>query len=273
MNTLGKILVMLVFVMSIFFMAFSFMVFMTQTNWKNKAAEAAADLSDARSNNARLQTEITQLQTQRKAENAARTSAIALLEANLADSETQIESMRQQLTELRAKEQQQGAQVTGSLATLQAERQKVESLREIVKAAQADRDEMFADVVDLKNQVLELEATRQRLAASEAALLDQVSRQQAVLRAFDLDENQDIAGVPPKRDGKVREVDPRSKYVVVTLGSDDGMQKGHQLDVNRGEKYLGRLELIKTEKDRSIGVILDDYRKGAIRSGDDVRTK
>ena len=273
MNMLGKILVVAIFIMSVFFLAFSFMVFSTQTSWEQKATEAKTERDRARTENNQLQTQIADIKKQRAAANAARTSAIALLEANLSQSEQQLNAMRQELQALRTQQSQQGAQVTGSLATLQAERQKVDSLREAVKAAQRERDNMFAEVVDLKNQVLELEATRKRLSASETALLSQVGRQAAVLRANDLSENDDISGLPPRRDGRVRQVDTTNKYVVLSLGSDDGMRRGHKLDVHRGEKYLGKVQLTKTHPDRSIGVILDDYRKGAIRSGDSVRTK
>lgn len=273
MNMLGKILVVLIFVMSIFFMSFSFMVFMTQTNWKDKASQADSQLRESQAAVAKRQAEIAALKTQRAAENAARTSAIALLEANLAASDQQLNEMQQQLVALRSQQQQQGAQVTGSLATLTAEREKVDSLRETVKAAQAERDQMFSEVVNLKNKVLELESIRQRLSASETALLDQVSRQAAVLRANDLNENENISGVPPKRDGKVREVDAQNKYVVLSLGADDGLDKGDKLDVHRGAKYLARLELTKIYPDRSVGMVLDDYRKGAIMRGDSVRTR
>lgn len=273
MNMLGKILVVLIFIMSIFFMAFSFMVFSTQTSWKDKATQAKSERDNATTANNQLQAEVTRIKTERAAANAARTRAIALLEANLSQSGQQINVMQQELEVLRSKQAQQGAQVTGSLATLQAERQKVDSLREAVKMAQGERDKMFADVVNLKNSVLQLEAIRQRLSASETALLDQVGRQASVLRANDLNANDDISGVPPKRDGKVRQVDTTNKYVVLSLGSDDGMRKGHKLDVHRGQKYLGKVQLTKTHPDRSIAVVLDDYRKGAIRSGDSVRTK
>lgn len=273
MNMLGKILVVLIFIMSVFFMAFSFMVFMTQTNWKENTATEKKKLDSATSANRTLQQEIATLKTGRASENAARTNAIALLEASLASSEQQKNDMQQELTALRAQQQQQGAQVTGSLATLQAEREKVDALRETVKAAQAERDKMFAEVVDLKNEVLELESVRQRLSSSETALLDQVSRQAAILRANDIGENEDISGVPPKRDGKVKEVDALNKYVALSLGSDDGLRVGHKLDVHRGPKYLSKVAVIKIYPDRAVAKVLDGYRKGAIRSGDSVRTK
>lgn len=273
MNFLGKILVVLIFIMSIFFMSFSFMVFMTQTSWKEKADAAQTQLRDARNAASQQEAKIKSLQTLRASENAARTNAIALLEARLASSNQQMQDMNRQLVSLRDQQAAQGAQVTGSLETLNTEREKVEALRLAMKKSQSERDQMFNEVVDLKSQVLELEAVRQRLAAREGNLLNQVSRQAAVLRANDLNENDDISNVAPPRDGQIRQVDAKNKYVVISLGSDDGMRRGHMVNVHRSEKFVARVQLTKTHPDRSIGRVLDDFRKDAVRSGDSVRTR
>ena len=272
MNTLGKILVVLIFIMSIFFMAFSFVVFMTHENWKGKEDKARQDLSNAQSQNRQLETEIAKLQTQRAAENAFRTNAIALLEARLRTSSQSLDTMQQQLVMLQGERSQMGEQVNGSLKALDEERKKVDGLRQNVKAAQAERDKMFADVVALKNQVLELESTRQRLAAREESLLDRLGAATAVLRANDLSESDDIANVPPPREGEVTQVKD-NKYVALTLGWDDGMRKGYRLDVHRGAKYQGKVEITKTYPDRSVAIVLADFQKGAIMRGDSVRTK
>ena len=273
MNMLGKILVVLIFIMSIFFMAFSFMVFMTQTSWKQKYNTANGEAQQARSANSQLEAQITSVKTERAAENAARTNAIAVLEATLNSREQDVQQIRQDLVRLQQKEQEQSSQVNVSLETLDKEREKVDALQQIVKAAQAERDKMFDEVVRLKNDVLELQAVNQRLSQTETSLLNQVNQQAAVLRANDLSENEDISGVAPPRKGKVNQVDATNKYVVLNLGSDDGMQRGYKLDVHRGAKYLAKVQVTKTHPDRSIGVVLDDFRKGAIRSGDSVRTR
>lgn len=272
MNTLGKILIVLIFVMSIFFMAFSFMVFMTHDSWKDKASQADRDLQQARNQNSQLEASIAEAKTQRQAENAARTTAIALLEARLQTDSQQLAETQGQLRTLQAKQSAMGEQVTGSLAALQMERQKVEGLRENVKSAQAERDKIFGEVVNLKNQVLELESIRQRLAAREQDLLEQLASAKAVLLANDLSEHDSVANIPPPTEGRVSEVRD-NKLVLVTLGTDDGLRRGHTLNVHRGSKYLGKIQLTKMLKDRSVGKVLPDYQKGAIMRGDSVRTK
>ena len=273
MNTLGKLMVLLIFIMSIFFMTFSFMVFMTQTAWKAKADAANQSLQTQRSANTQLENQNKQLQLQRAAESAARTTAISALEASLSTSQGELSRAVKELNDLKAAQQLQEKQVTGSLTTLQQERSKVDSLRTTINATQAERDNMFAELIDLKNRVLELEANLQRAKLSEAQLLDQVAKQSAVLRAYDLSENENISGVAPKRDGRIREVGPNNKMVVVSLGEDDGIDRGHTLYVHRRDKYLARVRVTKTYPDRSVGRVMEGYQLGAIRSGDSVRTK
>jgi hypothetical protein len=58
--------------------------------------------------------------------------------------------------------------------------------------------------------------------------------------------------------------------VEISLGRDDGIREGHQLDVYRGGQYLGRIEIRRTQDDKSVGQILPGFRKGFIQQGDDV---
>jgi hypothetical protein len=45
------------------------------------------------------------------------------------------------------------------------------------------------------------------------------------------------------------------------------------LEVFRGAQYLGKIRILKTEDDKSIGVILPDFRRGLIQQGDKVAAK
>ena len=274
MNTLGKLMILLIFLMSILFMTFSFMVFMTQTAWNAKAKTAQSDLQTQQQKNRQLQTQMKELELQMAGAKAARTNAIATLETSLASSDADLNRTRKLLGDLQAEQQLQGKQVTGSLATLQTERKKVDSLRETLNTVVGERDKIFAELISLRNSVLELEATRDNLTAREADLLDKVARLSAIIRANDLNENDDISGLPPTQlAGKVKQVGPNNKMVLVNLGEDDGMRRGHFLDIHRQEKYLGRIRLTKTYPDRAVGRVVDGYQLAAIRSGDDVRTK
>lgn len=170
MSKLGRILVVLVFAMSCFFLAFSFMLFLSRVHWNDKLSQMEADLQSQRSKNSRIQSEIRRMEIDRSSGKASRNSALTLLEVGMAMGESEVTKIRDELTTLQNQKQEKGREVTGTLTKLQSEREKVQAARMEVDATQSARDELFQEVLDLKNQILELEAVRQRLNVSEARL-------------------------------------------------------------------------------------------------------
>ena len=170
-SKLGRILVVFVFVMSSFFLAFAFMVFMSRTDWNAKVAQAQSDLQSQQGVNREIRDQIRRLEIDRTSGKAASSNALALLEANVATSEMEIAKTRQTLTSLQQAKQEKGNEVTGTLATLQAERVRVDEARSSVNTVQAQRDRLYTEVLQLKNQILELEAVRQRLNATEERMM------------------------------------------------------------------------------------------------------
>ncbi len=81
-----------------------------------------------------------------------------------------------------------------------------------------------------------------------------------------------IDGVPPPVDGIIESVG-KDGLVQISLGSDDGIEKGHKLEVYRGGKYLGRIEVWQTAPDSSVARILPEFRKGPIAKEDRVATR
>jgi hypothetical protein len=62
--------------------------------------------------------------------------------------------------------------------------------------------------------------------------------------------------------------------IEVSLGSDEGLRRGHKLDVYRlTGGYLGRAEVVDTNPDRAVARIIPEFRQGIIRKGDRVATK
>jgi len=65
--------------------------------------------------------------------------------------------------------------------------------------------------------------------------------------------------------------------VEISIGSDDGIREGHELEVYRASNnttaYLGRIVIRKTRPERAVGEILKDYIKGPIQANDRVFTK
>jgi hypothetical protein len=57
------------------------------------------------------------------------------------------------------------------------------------------------------------------------------------------------------------------------VGADDGLKPRHTVEVFRGDRYLGRVEILRTEPDRAVGRILRQFQQGQIEEGDDVATR
>ena len=77
---------------------------------------------------------------------------------------------------------------------------------------------------------------------------------------------------PPMVRGEILAIDKEDR-VEISLGSDDGIRDGNNLLIYRGDKYLGRLQVLETQPHRAIGMVLKDYKQEMIRKGDQVATK
>jgi len=58
--------------------------------------------------------------------------------------------------------------------------------------------------------------------------------------------------------------------LMISLGSDDGLSENNKLDVKRGDSYLGKIQVVTLEPNRSVCKVLPEYRQGAMREGDEV---
>jgi hypothetical protein len=76
--------------------------------------------------------------------------------------------------------------------------------------------------------------------------------------------------VPPL-DGDVIGVAENS--IQVSLGSDDGLQVGHTLEVYRSGQYVGRAIVRSVKSDRAIAELVREYSRGIVQRGDKVTTK
>ncbi len=273
MNLLGKILTVLILILSIGFMFSSFFVYATHRNWQDEAQRISGELSTAQQKNRELETQIAQKRKELASERAARASALAVLEQRSQKAEQERMAATRDLQVLRQSERQAIQALTGSQETLTNLKTEIDRLRADVKQAEADRDQMFQQVVGLKVQELEAEGVRRRLETQNRAAINELSKATAVLRANGLSAESPLTNVSPPLDGEVVSVDNDKGYVTVSIGDDEGLQKNHTLEIFRRDQYLAKVKVIKTYSDESVAKVMDGFRKGAIRVGDSVATK
>ena len=61
--------------------------------------------------------------------------------------------------------------------------------------------------------------------------------------------------------------------VELSIGIDDGVRVGQDLDIYRGNKYVGRVRVIETKPDSSVATILTEYQQYPIQRGDHVASR
>jgi cell division protein FtsL len=271
MNLLGKIFVVAILVMSIFFMAIAAAVFATHTNWRDAARALETKLQAAQSDNNTLKSELEALQTRTTAESTAQKEALAALETErerLAQINATLQNEQATLTQQR---REATAAVEASHKTLADKRAEIEGLRTNIHSAQQERDKSVRQTVAMLDQLHQAEADLARLKRFNTRLSAQVAKAGKLLEPFRLTLNSPVDRTPPPLDGVVLDADSKG-LVEISLGSDDGLERNHVLQVYRGSRYLGSIKVTEVLPDRAVAKIQPDA-KGAIQREDRVATR
>lgn len=290
MTLLGKILTALVLVMSIVFMTLATMVYATHKNWKLVALNPKPGASghdetfgevglkyqveDHYLTVKQLRTQLEELKSKLAAERGARRMAIQQLQTKSGQLQSSLQT-QQQLLDARIAENGQLQENLKLLATQNAALvTEVEDLKNKNRIARADRDEQFKLVVSLTDMIHKHEGMRERLKERQTQLAQDIVNMKRVMDAKGITENDPIDNIPPKIDGQVTELGKRNKnYIEISLGSDDGIRTGHELDVFRGQLYLGRVVIREVTSNSAVAEIIPALRRGPIRKGDSVTTR
>jgi hypothetical protein len=271
MNLVGKILIVLIFVMCIMFMVSSVMVFATHQNFKQKFTASQQQLTQIQGENSALQGEKDRLERQLAMERAARQQAIAAAESDLLRRTQELTAKEAELNQLQDNTRQLTAVVQASAQTVEGLQKQVDAQKAEIISLREDQRGKFDQVVQVTDENNQLEGTLQRVEAQSRQLRDALGVAQQALDYVGAPATAPVTGTAPRAEGRVLEV--RGDRVVVSLGKDDGIRAGHELDISRGERYLGRILITKTITDKAVGEVMDGFRRGPIQRDDRVRTQ
>jgi multidrug efflux pump subunit AcrA (membrane-fusion protein) len=275
MNFFGKILTGLICIVALFLMWVSIMVYATHKNWKAEAETLQSDLAESTTLNDQLQSERRSLESQLKAEIEASQQEVRKLESEHQVLTTRNSTIQSELDQLRQQERANTAAVASTQANNETLATEIEVLREQLRENQQSRDEAFATMVKATDQLHQakgnLASVQERNLQLVADLGDKVNH----IRALGSDPDTDPGTVVPRIRGEVFATrrSAGNQLIEVTIGADDGIKPGHTVEVYRGERYLGRVEIITTEPDRAVGRVLRQFQQGQIQEGDHVATK
>jgi cell division protein FtsI/penicillin-binding protein 2 len=268
MNILGKIFVFAVFIMSIVFMSFAIAIFSSHTNWQKESQRLEEELAKNKEARNKLDTEITSLEQKIAASEASRDQVVAKLRAA-------IEEKDKELTDLKSERAQK-------LDTLEKEINALADAKKARQAAEENVARLRKDVSDLQTQLNEKVDRAAELAAKlheeesflaiaqerKAQLEKQVANARALLESHGLSVDSPPRDFIPDVDGVITAV--VQDAVELSIGADDGLREGHELQVFRSDRYLGKVRVVSVKPDRAIARVVKDFSRGIIQRGDRV---
>lgn len=272
MNFVGKIFVVLIFALTLVLMSFSVAVYGTHRNWKAEADKQRGFVQNAEQLLRQAQEQRDALDKELRTEIDSREQALAKLETQRVQLDTQRQELVKERDALLVKDKQAVAALDAAQQNLARLTKEVETLRTEIRDTQSDRDETFDRVVALTDQIHQEQGENERLGERNIQLAEQLASADLVLNRHGLHRDLPVDGIPPLLKGKVLAID-RDDMVEVSLGTDDGLRVGHTLEVFRGSKYLGRLQVMAASTDRAVAKVIPGFKKGIIQKDDDVATR
>jgi hypothetical protein len=276
MTLLGKFLAMLILILSTVFMGLALAVNASHRNWRDVVLDPNTGLRQrvqvASTTNDQLRADRQRTQAALDREQAARRTALAALQTQLDQIEATLRTTEATAAQLEARNTELSQLDRSRAEELQRLTEETRNLREQIRNEQEDRDRLFAETLQMTDQMNRLRGIVQQQSERNTQLMAQVSRFREVvdMRGIDIDEPLD--GAPPDRNGTVLVVNRPMDLIEVSIGFDDGLRDGHLLDVTRSGRYIGRVRIRRTEPNRSVAEILPDYKQGPIQEGDRVDT-
>jgi hypothetical protein len=281
MNLFGKILVALNLVMSLVFMGFAIAVYSTHQNWRDQITTPGTGLNSrveaALKINHELTDHIKYLTAEINQERRLRDSRLALLETEKKTFDAKIKDATDAVAAITADKNATTAAIEALTTDVRTKTAQNDALQEAIKEEKFQKDENYKKILLLTDELGKYGAEVAKLKAAQSEIITENAKFKAVLAAHNIDPNAPLASTPPKVDGYVKEA--QNEYVVISLGSDDGLTRGHTLEVFRpgptanASKYLGRIEITETHADVSVGKVIPQFRRGNIEKDDRVATK
>lgn len=278
MTNLGKLFTFIVLILSVTFLVLAMIVNASHVNFKEKADELEQQNRQLTTNVEDLKRAVEQGQTLLAQEQAARRTALAALQTQLG---AVTQTLQQRESEVRDY-LSQNTLLNQTLLQTQSELKRVteenQNIRTQIATTLQDRNDLRKRIIETVDQLYSLRSTYTDMQDRVKNLQDQVTILEArnriataTLAAAGLPENPE--DTPPSDVKGVVLAVAGSDLVEISLGTDDGLRVGHQLEVYRGNQYLGRIRIQRVSDDKAVGEVLPGYRRGFIQPSDTVAAK
>lgn len=275
MNLLGKILTGVIVIAAIMLLIVSLMVYATHKNWKTEADRLKQQLAEKTNQNQQLQSKKDSLESQLQAEVEAAQQDVRKLESERVQLLAQNSTIQKQLDGLLQEQRKNMAAVASTQANNEDLTQEVADLRIALSENQQKRDEAVRKTVEATDRLHQTQGKLNTLVERNQQLTVELATKTSLLREKGIDPSATPGEIVPQVRGIVVDSrrDASGQMIEITIGADDGLRKGHTVEIYRGQRYLGRAMIIKTEPDRAVARVMRKFQQGPIQERDNVATK
>jgi hypothetical protein len=289
MSFVGKVLVVVQVVLSVCFMGFAGAVFTAQHNWRAVSIKQKENVANLQKNMTGLESEFSNYKTETTQKMNDALSAAQTAKAANDALQAQNKSYQNQLETVRAERDTSVAQAETTGEEAKFRRQESDRQRVVNKTLHDTVNDLRAKIKNLEDTIFTQSIREKNLVAKHNKVLDELQYLNKIVANLGVDpKDPAIAGMqspPPAVEGLIintkKDKQNGTKFVEVSLGSDDGLSKGHQLYVYRfgtkengnRPKYLGKIELVYVDPDKAVGTVIDAAKNGVIEKGDHVNSK
>ena len=270
MDTLGKIFVFAVMVMSVVFMSFAIAIFSSHTNWQKESERLQTELEQATAERAAKESELTTLIDQNAASENDQEQVVKKLETALQQKDTELAGLKKKREAELSNLDKDIAELSEAKDERDAADALVGKLREEIHGLQDKLKKSVNDGASLASELHQSESELAMTTERKKQLEEQVANARVVLQQNGLSLKRPEMVIPVVG-GVVTAV--ANDLAEVSIGSDDGLQAGHELEVFRADEYLGRLRVVSVKPDRAVVRVLKDFARGIVQRGDRVATR
>ena len=270
MDTLGKIFVFAVMVMSVVFMSFAIAIFSSHTNWQKESERLQTELEQVTAEREAKESELTTLIDQNAASKKDQEQVVKKLETALQQKDAELASLKKKREVELSNLDKDIADLSEAKDERDAADELVGKLREEINGLQSKLKKSVNDGASLAAELHQSESELAMATERKKQLEQQVANARVILQQNGLSLTRPETVIPVVG-GVITAV--ANDLAEVSIGSDDGLQAGHELEVFRADEYLGRLLVVSVKPDRAVVRVLKDFARGIVQQGDRVATR
>ncbi|QEG24469.1 hypothetical protein [Mariniblastus fucicola] len=272
-NLIGNTLTVLILLMSCFFFAAALMVGAAQRNWKAEVAQLQnrAEAAERQVNDAKNATKEQAMNIER--EKVARAQQLANLFSQTRQLNQQLEERNKVLKAEIESNQARLARLREAEARVAQQDKELEAVKTLNKDLKNNIAEQFAKVKNLTQETFEQQTKLDTLEQTVGDLNAALAVKSKIMNSLGLDDNYRTRDVVPKLTATVAEIGQNRSTFAIKLGSDDGIRDGHQFDIYRSNRFIGRAEVTMVRQDVAVLKSVDGLMQSPVQEGDYVTSE